>query len=175
MRSFNAILSMVGLILFTVGCSARGSVVPEDFSLSFYWDTGSLPPQYHYAYVVTIGPGLQGELDFIPGYGNTEGAHQWVTAFEISSEALQDVYTFFAENDLLRSRWQTGRGLIGGSSTSIILKAFGKETHIPSISELKNEDKQLIEQSMNVIRALFPASVWDEMNTRQMEFENSFQ
>jgi hypothetical protein len=164
-----------GLTLLTMGCGGKRAAAPQDFSLSFYWDTGSLPPQYRYEYVITIGPGTQGELDFIPGYGNAESSDRWVTSFEIASEALEDVYAFFVENGLLRSRWKTSRGLIGGSSTAIILKAFGKETHIPSISELEGDDKQLIEQAMDVIRGVVPASVWDEMNLRQMEFEDNYQ
>ena len=168
------VIAMTGLVMLIVGCGGKQSVRPEDFNLSFYWDSGALPPQYRFEYVITIGPGTQGELDFLPGYENAEGSERWVTSFVVSSEALENLYTYFAGNDLLRSRWNTGRGLIGGSTTSLIVRAFGNETQIPCISELKEEDKHLVEQAMDVVRRAVPESVWEEMTTRQKEFENNY-
>jgi len=175
MRPYFSIIVMVAFAVLTIGCGGSLEGRPEDFGLTFYWDTGALPPQYRYQYVITIGPGTQGELDFVPGYEKAQGSERWVTSFEISSEALEGVYSFFTDNGLLRARWKTGRGLIGGSTTSLIVKAFGKETRIPSLSDLMEEDKQLIMGAMDAVREVVPEEIWDEMNARQMEFENNFQ
>ena len=174
MRALFSIVIVSWLAMLTVGCGGEQPITPEDFGLSFYWNTGALPPQYRYEYVITIGPGLQGELDFIPGCESAQGSEQWATSFEISSEEQEEIYTFFTENDLLRTRWNTGRGLIGGSTTSLLLTAFGKEYQIPSISELETEDRQLVELAMDAVRGVVPETIWEEMNNRQAEYENNY-
>ena len=175
MRAFISIGCIIGLAALTAGCAGGQPAMPDDFGLSLNWNTGALPPQYRYEYVITIGPGAQGELDFLPGYDGASGSERWVVPFEISRAELENVYAYFADNDLLRARWNTGRELIGGSTTSLIVTAFGKEYQIPSISELQGEDKQLVEKAMDAIRAVVPETIWEEMNDRQAEFENNFQ
>ena len=175
MRACITIGFIVGLAVLAVGCGGKQPPMPEDFGLSFNWNTGALPPQYRYEYVITIGPGKQGEFDFVPGYEGAQGSERWVTPFEISSQELESLYTIFAENDLLRERWNTGRQLVGGSTTSLIVSVFGKEYQIPSISELEGEDKQLVEMAMDAICTVVPETIWKEMNNRQVQYENSFE
>lgn len=174
MRAVLSIVFIIGIAILTMCCGAKQSPIPEDFSLTFNWNTGALPPQYRYEYVITIGPGFQGELDFIPGYDGAHGSERWATPFEISSEELENLYAFFTDNDLLRDRWNTGRELIGGSTTSLIITAFGKEYQIPSVSELEGEDKQLVEMAMEAIRGVVPEMIWEEMNDRQAQYENNY-
>ncbi|MDO9546327.1 MAG: hypothetical protein Q7J07_06210 [Pelolinea sp.] len=174
MRTSLSIVFIIWFAVLTVGCGGKQSPMPEDFGLSFNWNTGTLPPQYRYEYVITIGPGMQGELDFIPGYEGAQDSERWVTPFEISREELENLYAFIADNDLLRARWNTGRELIGGSTTSLIFTAFGKEYQVPSISELEGKDKQLVESAMDAIRGVVPEMIWEEMNDRQVQYENSF-
>lgn len=167
------ILLLFGLAILPMACGGKPAPMPEDFSLSFYWNTGALPPQYRYEYVITIGPGQQGELDFIPGYDGAQGSERWVAPFNLSSEEIEGLYAVLSENDLLRTRWKTGRGLIGGSTTSLLITAFGNEYQIPSISVLEEDEKELVETAMDAVREVVPESIWEEMNTRQADYENS--
>jgi len=158
-----------------MGCGAKETQIPNDFSLSFDWNTGALPPKYHYSYVITIGSGAQGEFKYISGYDQSDDSNQWVTSFTLSKKELEKLYAYMEKQDIFRTSWNTGRGLIGGSTTSLIITAHGKEYQIPSISELKEVDKVLVEDVMDEIRGYVPDSIWEEMNDRQTRYEESYQ
>ena len=174
MRFIFSIILIIGIGIIIMGCEANDLQMPDDFSLSFDWNTGALPPKYRYAYVITIGPGPQGEFEYISGYDSSNESNRWVTSFPLSKEKLGELYSYLENQDILRTRWNTGRGLIGGSTTSLILTAYGKEYQIPSINELKDADKILIEEVMDEIRGYVPDSIWDEMNNRQTRHEESY-
>ena len=149
--------------------------MPDDFSLSFNWNTGALPPKYYYAYVITIGPGPQGEFEYISGYDSSIESNRWITSFSVSKDEIEELYTYLKNPNIFRTRWKTGRGLTGGSTTSLIITAYGKEYQIPSISELEDADRILVEEAMDLIRGYVPESIWEEMNDRQTQYEESYQ
>jgi len=168
-------LGGMGMLLLIIlgACLSSSSNRPDDFSISFYWNTGSLPPKYHYKYVITLGPGLQGEFEYQPGYDQDQ-AYFWSTTFSVSESAFDDLFSTLQQESILKSRWNTGEGLIGGSTTDLIITAYGKEYHIPSIHKLKTLDQARVETAMDAIRAVVPQSVWDEMEARQTAYENTF-
>ena len=174
MRFIFSKILIIGIGIISMGCEAIDPQMPDDFSLSFDWNTGALPPKYHYAYVITIGPGPQGEFEYIPGYDDSNKSNRWVTSFPLSKDELEELYLYLDDQDIFRARWNTGRGLIGGSTTSLILTAYGKEYQIPSINEIKDADKILIEEVMDEIRGYVPDSTWEEMNDRQTRHEESY-
>ena len=47
-------------------------IKPDDFQVQYYWEVGSLPPPYFYAYTITLGPEAKGEIRFMPGYSNDD-------------------------------------------------------------------------------------------------------
>ena len=55
------------------------------------------------------------------------------------------------QDGVLRSTWNTARGLIGVSTILTIIIAYGKEYQVPSIHELKDTDWKLAEGVMEVI------------------------
>ena len=175
MRFVFSILLIIGTGIMTMGCGAKEPQVPDDFSLSFDWNTGALPPKYHYAYVITIGPGTQGEFEYSSGYDSSGKSNRWIAPFTLSEDALEELYRYLENQDIFRTSWKTGRGLIGGSTTNLIITANGKEYQIPSISELKDTDKILVESAMDNIRGYVPESIWEEMNDRQTRYEESYQ
>ena len=175
MRIIFWLLFIIGTALSLIGCSGLPAQMPEDFSLSFDWNTGSLPPKYRYSYVITIGPGPQGEFEYILGYSGKDPSEQSIVDFSITEERMNELFQFLNTMDIFRSRWDTGRELIGGSTTSLIITAFGKEYHVPSISELEGADKELIGNVMEKIRGYVPDDVWEELNANQTLFEERFQ
>ena len=175
MRFILSILLIIGTGIVTTSCGAKEIQMPDDFSLSFDWNTCALPPKYHYAYVITIGPGHQGEFEYVPDYDNSGESNRWITSFSLSKDALEELYTYLKGQDIFRASWKTGRGLIGGSTTSLIITAYGKEYQIPSISELEDADRILVEEAMDLIRGYVPESIWEEMNDRQTQYEESYQ
>jgi len=168
------------IIVFCMGCmfaacSGNAGEMPEDFSLSFAWNTGSLPPKHRYEYVITIGPGEQGELDYTSGYGGPEDANRWTAPFSLTEQEMASLFQYLQVENMIRSNWNTGRGLIGGSTTSLIIQAYGKEYRVPSISELEDNDRSTAESAMDVIRGYVPESIWNEMEERQRMFEANYQ
>ena len=153
-------------------CIPQDAQVPDDFALTFSWNTGTLPPQYRYDTVISIGPGLQGEFDYVPGYGGADDPNHWVASFEIVEADRQSLYTYLREKDFFSGEWKTEQGLIGGSTTAIIITAFGKDHHIPSISDLDGNARKKVEAAQDVIRSYVPVAIRAEMEARQKAFED---
>ena len=175
MRFIFLMLLIIGTEIITMGCGAKDPQMPDDFSLSFDWNTGALPPKYHYGYLITIGPGPQGEFEYSSGYDSSGKSIRWISPFTLSKDTLEELYGYLINQDILRTSWKTGRGLISGSTTSLIITAYGKEYQIPSISELKDADKMLVEAAMDVIRGYVPELIWEEMSDCQTRYEESYQ
>ena len=175
MRSIFIGIMMIYLGILAAGCAGGDVPIPDDFALSFAWNTGSLPPKYHYGYVITIGPGAQGELDYSPGYSGKNDKDHWVASFTLTDMQLEELYAYLRDQNIIHSNWDSGDPLIGGSMTSLIITAYGKESYIPSISKLKGEELERVEAALEVIRGYVPEEIWLEMKMRQMRFEENFE
>ena len=162
------------LMVLMVACTAAKVEMPDDFALTFSWNTGSLPPEHRYDYVITIGPGAQGEFDYVPGYGDENDENRWVTSFAVTEDDLKTLYAYFRDQGFFNTKWgnpDTER--IGGSTTSLILTAFGKDHPVPSISALKEADLDKVTDAQDFIRQFVPEAVWAEMEARQDAFKAS--
>lgn len=156
-------------------CSGLPAETPEDFSVVFSWDTGALPPRYHYSYTITIGPGLQGQFVYQPGYDAQDRTNMWVADFALTQGHLDSLYASLKDLGMMQSRWNTGAGLVGGSNTDIIITAYAKEYRVPSIAELEEGDRGSVEDAMGDIRGAVPQDIWDEMEARQQAYEENFE
>jgi hypothetical protein len=162
-------------ILMIVACRQLPIERPQDFSLTLEWNTGSLPPQYTYMYVINLGPGLEGELDYRPGYDPNNTSQQWVTSFSVKEKQMEELFAYLQSQDMFRSKWKQGEVMEGSPGTNLILHADGQEFHVPSISELDRNEFVLVDNAIEAIRALVPKTIWDEMDARQMEYETNFE
>ena len=63
---------------------------------------------------------------------------------------------------------------VGGSVRSIAITANGREYKIPSNAELKKEDSIKIDIVSDYLRGIVPTYIWEEMEKRQNQFEESF-
>lgn len=156
-------------------CSGLPAETPEDFSVVFSWDTGSLPPQYHYSYTITVGTGPQGEFVYQPGYDEQDRTNMWVADFVLTQVELDTLFASLKELGMMRSRWNTGRRLIGGSNTEMVITAFGKEYRVPSLAEVREEDRTRVEEAMEAILEAVPQDIWEEMEARQQVYEENFE
>jgi len=169
------IVILSAYVFFISSCSGLPAETPEDFSVIFSWDTGSLPPQYHYSYTITVGPSPQGEFVYRPGYDEQDRTHLWAADFVLTQGELDTLYASLKDLGMMRSRWNTGRRLIGGSNTEMVITAYGKEFRVPSVSELKDQDRSRAEDAMEVVRDSVPQDIWEEMEARQQAYEKSFE
>ena len=173
MKMFFWLLLTACLVLSA--CERTPAARPDDFSLTLEWDTGALPPPYHYSYIVAIGPGLAEKFSFQPGYAPDNAEDAWQTKFELGSQDLDALYQILVEKDMLRSQWSTGQPLLGGQGTSLAISAGGKEYRVPSISVLTRSEREKVDEIIEIIRGYVPQAIWDEMVARQAEFEAGFE
>ena len=160
--------------LLICACGRAPASRPEDFSIKFEWDTGALPPQYHYSFTIAVGSGLSGEFFYQPGYGDEASADLWQTGFDMKSKDLDALYQFLLDEGMLRSEWATGQPLLGGQGTSLVITTSGKTYQIPSVSGLTQPERSKVEAFIELLRGIVPQSIWDEMDARQEDFEAKF-
>ena len=87
---------------------------------------------------------------------------------------MKDLYTYLENQDVFRERWETRRKLIGGSTTSLDVSVHGREYQVPNISEIKDADKEQVEEIMDSIREYVPESIWEEVADRQAQKEKGY-
>jgi hypothetical protein len=167
-------------VLFTAclvlnACARVTTARPDDFSLILEWDTGALPPPYHYSYIISIGPDAAGQFTFQPGYAPENSGELWETEFDLQSTELDTLYQTLIEKEALRAKWSTGQPLLGGQGTSLTITSNGNKYKIPSVSILTRSEREKVEALIEIIRGYVPKSIWDEMAARQAEFEAGFE
>lgn len=155
--------------------TSQNQNIPEDFSTKLYWDTGSLPPEYHYYYLITIGPGPEGRFDYQSGYGEPPAPDIWVAEFSVSFVKLNELYEFLDGNGFFRDSWEKVEPSIGGSYHIINITANDKTYEIPPDFELNPEDSKKISEVADFVKNLVPENIWTDMEKRQKEFEESFE
>ncbi len=146
---------------------------PQDLSLQLDWNTGALPPRYHYSYSIRIDSQGNGEFDYHPGYKD-DTKNDLHEEFSLSAAQMDALYQYLLDNKLIRSSWETDRQLIGGKGTSINIVADGKEYTVPSVSELRDDDRDLVYKAIDYINSLVPDDIWEEKEARQKAFEDSY-
>ncbi len=153
---------------------------PEDLTVTFYWNTPPLSPEYNYYYGITIGPGLQGLFEYQPGYPDTSweplSPDVWEIGFKVTQDQADHLYQLLIENDLFKRKWETTDEVaVGGSSSSIKIIANGKKyDKIPGDSEIKPEDRKKVDTVSDYLREMVPTNIWEEMEERQSQFEKSY-
>ena len=168
------VMVMAISLLTLACCSQKTSDVAQDFSLYFEWNTGSLPPQYTYTYTITLGPGTQGKLVYQPGY-EEDKLHHWEVDFSVSEQQMVDLYQYLDGQDMFNNKWNEGEPMEGSSGTTLILYNNGRQYNIPSISILDHNEVARVDAAMQAIRNLVPQTIWDEMDTRQKEYETNYE
>ncbi len=168
-------LVFILMVIFFSSCGKAPVERPADFSLIFEWDTGALPPQYHYAYLIRIGPGQEAEFIYSPGYEPLTQPDAWRMPFEMSAGQLDDLYALLLGRNMLRSNWKTGQPLLGGSGTRLEISAGGAQYQVPSLAVLAKSERDTLEGVIEEIREMVPMEIWEEMDVRQSRHEADFE
>ena len=156
--------------------STQYQTAPEDLSIELYWDTGSLPPQYHYYYLINIGPVLKGKFEFLPGYKAFPPVPEvWTIGFSVNAAKMDELYNYLEKNKFFRDKWEKTEPAIGGSYSYMTITANDQKYDIPPDSELKPEDTKKTDEIADFVKNLVPEDIWTEMEKRQKEFEESYE
>lgn len=154
------------------GCQPETQEVPVDFSLTYQWDSGSLPPEYHYSYTIQIDAQGFGQFTHQSGYEGEGAPAPWVTEFQIRQVDIQSMYALMIEKDLLRTNWEEGELSEGGQYRILQVIENSREYQIPSDASMKESDRKDLRIVSEQIESLVPPPIWEEMNRRQQAYEN---
>ena len=148
------------------------SAIPSDFSAEYKWREGSVPPPYHYEYIISIGPGARGEIVFFPDYPSDE-TPAWRETFEVSDEALSAFFGLIKEKEVLSTNWQEMENpLIGGELEWLKVTAGGTQVLVPSL--LIEEQAAAISAVFQAIRSFVPESIWTDLMARREQYEQHY-
>lgn len=166
-----ACLALLLPVLFACTAPKMPAERPDDFSVTYYWDTGSLPPPYHYAVTLTIpGPSAGGQLTLQLGY-SPEAEPPLTEDFEVSEQQLDEFYRVLVDQGLFTRNWRvTDDPPVGGEVEWLEARAGGEEVRIPAY--LASESAQDAAATIyTAARGLVPQSLWGWVSERQREYE----
>ena len=161
------IIGVVGLMM--AGCQAGGNTStnptqkPDDFNFKFEWDTGSLPPAYHYAYQINVAADGKGEFIYQEGYEDVGAKAPTLREFSMSQAQLNQLFEMILDRDMLREKWAEGEPLLGAPSAAMAITAGGKTSQVPSTAAMQAEDRDAVTEVYDYLHSLLPQSIWDEL------------
>ena len=146
------------------------ATVPADFTLRYEWHEGSVPPPYHYEYVIRLGPGPEGEVTFYPDYPQHDPPI-WREPFTSQPSAVAGLYALMAKVRMFTRRWQRAeRQAIGGSVSWLQVQAGQRVASVPA--GLLPRDAEAIRPVYEAIRALVPQPIWDKLMSQYAQVQS---
>lgn len=177
-----AILAAIGCVVYqaqmarVLGAIGFGRVNagmtqhPIDFALRYEWNAGTMPPPYHYEYIIEIGPGPQGQITFYPNYRG-EGVPEWRETFAVAEEGLDRLYGLMVDAGVLSRRWATMRDRpVGGDTEWLDVTAGGESVRIPALPE----GGEALEPVYDAVRGLVPDEAWERLRAKRQAYEDDY-
>lgn len=132
--------SLLVAALFLLFTSTRGMAmqpttdvtVPADFELTYQWVAGSMPPPYHYEYMIRLTAAGQGEMVLWPDYPGT-GTPEWHEKFTLTATQVGELYQTLSVQGIFTRKW-VARLMppVGGSYDWLEVTANGHKVKTPS-------------------------------------------
>jgi len=146
---------------------------PADLKITYHWDTGSLPPKYHYSYEIILESDGTGQFIFQQSYAGNGAPTPSVTTFTVPSEKINQLYQLLLTKNMLRTEWVKKQPLIGGSSSELQINADGKTFSIPNDTLMIEKDKTDSAEVYDFIKKLAPKVIWDELANIRNQIETA--
>ncbi len=155
--------------------AACGKVVMNgnDLTVDLSWYSGSLPAPYAHSYVVKLSPDGSGLLEYYPGCSDST-SQDWAAPFSVESGQIDTLFNSLKELGAFRpeSEWKTSEELTdGGPGSRLTVTAGDRKYNIPDLTEAHPDDYAAVEKAIEAVRLVVPRELWDEMNMRQLEYE----
>ncbi len=164
----------VALAVGLTGCSALGATTPQpisrpdDFALTYEWVEGSLPPPYHYEYVIRLTASGQGEVIMTPDYP-ADDVPVWTETFSLPADQFDQLYATMAAEGLLTQAWQAqGDPPVGGSSEWLTVTAAGRLIEIPAFVVPAQASRA--EAIYAALRSAVPETIWSKLEAQRQEY-----
>jgi hypothetical protein len=146
---------------------------PEDFSVTYEWQAGTMPPPYHYEYSIRIGPGEQGQIVYQPDY-DFDNVPRWTEPIAVTRQQLADLYDLVVDRKLLRENWGKVKDPpVGGSMQWAVITAGGKTYRTPSYLQGFQEDAAT--KLYDAVKALVPQETWTKLEAQREQYVQEYQ
>ena len=169
MKKLNILLTVLIIGLFVSACQTPIQTqksplsYPADLKITYGWNTGPLPPKYHYSYQIAIQADGNDQFIYQQSYAGDGAPIPSVSAFTVPTEKMNQLYQLLLTKNLLRTAWAKKEPLIGGSSSDMQILADGKEYSIPNDAVMIDQDRTEVAEIYGLIKTLVPASIWDDL------------
>jgi hypothetical protein len=173
MKTLTTLSILIVLGSLAVGCQVPDltqsppSSFPADLKITYGWNTGSLPPKYHYSYQIVIQADGNGQFIYQQGYTGDGAPTPSVSAFTVPNERINQLYQLLLTRNVLRTEWARRDPLIGGSSSDLQITADGKEYTIPNDALMIAKDRSDTTVVNDFIKTMVPVSIWDDLTKKR--------
>lgn len=139
---------------------------PDDFALEYRWAEGSVPPPYHYEYVIRLEPSGEGQVVMWPDYPR-EGVPEWTESFSLSADELDALYETMVSEGLLTEEWtESDEPSVGGPTSSLEATAHGRQVEMPDSLETGVQMSRAAAIA-EALRASVPEAIWSDLEARR--------
>jgi hypothetical protein len=166
-------LSIIIIGILATACAATNPTpiipvaFPADLKITYGWNTGSLPPKYHYSYEIVIQADGSGQFIYQQSYAGNGAPMPSVSTFTVPNEKISQLYQLLLTRNVLRTEWAKKEPLIGGSSNDMQIGAEGKTFSIPNDAVMINQDRSDSAEVYDYIKTLVPVSIWDDLTKKR--------
>ncbi len=145
------------------------SLLPDDFSLTYEWAAGSLPPPHHYEYTITVEAYHKGRVWFWPDYPAST-VPIWEVSFHPVLTTCILLYNWLkATGFFSHPQKASAEPAVGGAVGHLTTTADGQQIEL-KVHLLPDEERMTLHQTL---RALIPDMVWQELSNRQRAYLQS--
>lgn len=105
---------------------------PNDFSIEYSWQSGSVPPPYYYEYTVTIHSDGRGWVTLLPDYPQNHPQPRRAEFF-IAQKDFQRLWETMHASGLFEHGWKPAQpgGPIGGEAACLTIRRGSEVIQVP--------------------------------------------
>jgi hypothetical protein len=149
------------------------NAIPEDFSIEYQWIAGSMPPPYHYEFMIRVKASGEGEVIYWPNYSGA-GTPEWKENFTATQTQIEQLYQIMENNNLFTEKWQAQeRHIVGGSHEFMTATANRKKIQIPAFVIPEQTDR--VKKIYDALRVLPPKNIWTKLGAQRQEYMDKYE
>lgn len=161
-----SVLLTLALALFATPCSPSDTTAserPDDFTLRYQWDTGTLPPPYSHQVLVSVDADGSGTAQI---QMNGSNAPAWSETFRATAEQMDATYKAFCESGVFATAWQNPDTYpVGGSSWRLQATALGDLVVIPPYAV--STPARSLDRVVDAIEEIVPRRIWQTLEAQR--------
>lgn len=172
-RTGSWLATLTALALSTLACAGLGGGVsvpadrPDDFSVRYAWQEGSLPPPYHYSYEVTIAADGSGQVTFLPDYDFSDPPI-WIETFALDAAQMDALYQQMLDAEVFSRSWAEADDIpVGGSSAVLDVTAAGNILTVPAFPASGSDQA---DQAKQAVYSAVPGDIWERLNAQRDQY-----